>query len=154
MSPELEAILKQYPRHQRDKPPPLLVVFQATFCYIPQESFAALGSYLSLPNSKVYGVATFYDHYRFTARGKFHLRLCYGTSCHLTEHGKILETIHKALQLRPGEVSRDGAFSLELAPCMGACGMGPVLAVNDDYHTSMNPEAFLRLAESLKTFSF
>jgi NADH-quinone oxidoreductase subunit E len=153
MSPELETILHQYPRHQRDKLLPILDAVQEKYGYISEESLAAIGQYLNLPNSKIYGVATFYDHYRFVARGRFHLRLCYGTSCHLTEHGKILDTIYKSLQIRPGGLSRDGAFSLELAPCMGACGLGPVLAVNEDFHTGMTPESFLRLAESLKTFS-
>lgn len=153
MAIELESILTQYPRHQRDKLLPILHEVQQAYGYLSEESISGIGRYLGLPTSKIYGVATFYDHFRFSSKGKFHLQLCSGTSCHISEKGKLLETIEKSLLVKPGEVSRDNTFSLELAPCMGACGLGPVLAVNDEYHTQLTVDSFLKLAESLKSSS-
>lgn len=152
MTVELESILTQYPRHQRDKLLPILHEVQQAYGYLSEESVALIGQYLGLPTSKIYGVATFYDHFRFSSKGKIHLRLCRGTSCHLSDRGKLLETIENTLLVKPGEVSRDGAFSLELAPCMGACGLGPVLAVDDEFYTQVTIESFEKLAESLKSF--
>jgi len=153
MAEELEFILSQYPRHQRDKLLPILNEVQQAFGYISEASIAAIGQYLGLPTSKIYGVATFYDNFRFSSKGKFHLRLCRGTSCHIAVKTKLQETIEKTLAVRPGELSRDGLFSLELAPCMGACGLGPVLSVNEEYYTQLTIESFLKLADNLKSFS-
>lgn len=106
--------------------------------------------HLMLTASKIYGVATFYDHFRFSPKGEYHITVCKGTSCHLNEGDNLAEEIEKKLKIRAGQVSKDGMFSLESTSCMGACGTGPVISVNGVYHTKMSPSAVNALIDNLK----
>lgn len=134
----IEEILKEFPQIKRNALIPLLQAFQDEFGYISEEAIARIGLHLSLPTSKVYGLATFYNQFSFSPRGYYHVVLCNGTSCHMSGAGELLNEICKLLEIKDGETTRDGLFSLEVQSCIGACGQSPVMAVNGAYHSGIS----------------
>jgi len=116
---------------------PLLQAVQDEFGYISEEAIARIGSHLSLPTSKVYGLATFYNQFSFSPRGLYHISLCNGTACHMAGSGELYTELSKLLEISDGETTRDGLFSLEVQSCIGACGQSPVIAINDSYYSGI-----------------
>jgi NADH-quinone oxidoreductase subunit E len=134
----IDEILKQYPQIKRNALIPLLQAVQDEFGYISEEAVIRIGSHLSLPTSKVYGLATFYNQFSFSPRGSYHITLCNGSSCHMAGSGDLLSEVTKMLGIGDGETSRDGLFSLEVVSCIGSCGQSPVMAVNGAYHSEIS----------------
>ena len=135
---KIEEILEQFPQIKRNALIPLLQAFQDEFGYISEEAVSRIGEHLSLPTSKVYGLATFYNQFSFSPRGHFHIVLCNGSSCHMSGAGELLNEISKLLDIKDGETTRDGLFSLEVQSCMGACGQSPVLSIDGEYHSGIS----------------
>jgi NADH-quinone oxidoreductase subunit E len=131
-------ILNQFPQIKRNALIPLLQAVQDEFGYISEEAISRIGTHLSLPTSKIYGLATFYNQFSFAPRGYYHMVLCNGTSCHMSGSGELLSEISKLLEIKDGETTRDGLFSLEVQSCIGACGQSPLMAVNGDYHSGIS----------------
>jgi NADH-quinone oxidoreductase E subunit len=131
-------ILKQFPQIKRNALIPLLQAVQDEFGYISEEAISRIGEHLSLPGSKVYGLATFYNQFTFSPRGYYHVVLCNGSSCHLSGAEELVKEIGKLLEIKDGETTRDGLFSLEVQSCMGACGQSPVMAVNGEYYSGIS----------------
>lgn len=134
----IEEILEQFPQIKRNALIPLLQAFQDEFDFISEEAIYRIGEHLSLPTSKVYGLATFYNQFSFSPRGFYHVVLCNGTSCHMGGSGELLSEISKLLEIEDGETTRDGLFSLEVQSCIGACGQSPVMAVNGTYYSGIS----------------
>ncbi len=149
-SAELESILKEFPSIKRDSLIPMLQKVQAEFGYLSEESIAEISRSLNLPASKVYGLATFYNQFRFTPPGKYHLKICDGTSCHLEGSGSVIREIEKSLGISDGETSRDGLFSLEVLSCIGACGEGPVISVNETYYSKVDKSKIKEIISSIR----
>ena len=133
----LDEILRRFPQIKRNALIPLLQAVQDEFGYISEEAVSRIGSHLSLPTSKVYGLATFYNQFSFSPRGAYHISLCNGSACHLGGSGELFTELCKLLEIEDGETTRDGLFSLEVQSCIGACGQPPVMAVNDKYYSGM-----------------
>ena len=131
-------ILNRFPQIKRNALIPLLQAVQDEFGYISEEAISGIGAHLSLPTSKIYGLATFYNQFSFTPRGYYHMVLCNGTSCHMSGSGELLSEISKLLEIKDGETTRDGLFSLEVQSCIGACGQSPLMAVNGEYHSGIS----------------
>ena len=134
---KLEEILERYPRVKRNALVPILQAVQDAFGYIPEEAVHRIGTHLALPPSKVYGLATFYNQFTFSPKGKIHILVCNGSSCHLSGSGDLLDEITKWLGIGDGQTPRDGRFSLEIQSCIGACGHSPVLSLNGTYYTGV-----------------
>jgi NADH-quinone oxidoreductase subunit E len=147
---DLTDILARHPNAGRDALIPILQEVQDTFGYLSRETIGLVGGYLGLPTSKIYGVATFYNQFRFAALGKYHIQVCRGTACHVKGSASVLDDIKQILQLQPGETSRDGVFSLEVVACIGACGLAPVIKVNDEFHAEMTASKLDRVFKALK----
>jgi NADH-quinone oxidoreductase subunit E len=130
----IEEILERFPQIKRNALIPLLQAIQNEFGYISETAIARIGDHLSLPTSKVYGLATFYNQFSFSPRGKYHISICNGSSCHMGGAGELLSEITKMLEIKDGETTRDRLFSLEVQSCIGACGQSPVMAINDTYY--------------------
>lgn len=130
----LDQIIQRFPQIKRNALIPLLQAVQNEFGYISEEAIESIGAHLSLPSSKVYGLATFYNQFSFTPRGVYHILLCRGTACHLSGSAELMTEIRKLLEIGDGETTRDGLFSLEVQYCMGACGQSPVMAINGKYY--------------------
>jgi len=137
---KITKIIEKYPFVRRENLIPVLQDIQDEFGYLTEEAIRELGECLELPTSKIYSLATFYSKFRFVPKGKFHLKICRGTSCHLKGSTHLINLITERLNLKDGETTKDGNFSLEVVTCMGACDFGPVLAVNDKYYTSVDED--------------
>jgi len=134
---QIDAILEQFPQIKRNALIPLLQAIQDELGYISEEAIARIGSHLSLPTSKVYGLATFYNQFSFSPRGEYHIIVCNGSSCHMEGSGELVREITKILHIGDGETTRDRLFSLEVVSCLGACGQSPVMAVNGTYYAGV-----------------
>jgi len=130
----MDELLKKFPELSRDNLIPILQATQDQYGYLSEESLKKIAATLKLPASKVYGLSTFYNQFRFSPPGKFHIRVCHGTTCHMKEADLILKEIQKILLIGDGETSRDGIFSLEVLSCIGACGQAPVISINGKYY--------------------
>jgi iron-hydrogenase subunit gamma len=136
--PEVDKILENYPFVQRDDLIPILQEIQDEIGFLSEDAIVQVGKYLNIPTSKVYGLATFYNQFRFEAKGKYHIRICNGASCHANSNTLILNELQQKIGIESGEITKDGIFSFEETTCMGACGFGPVLAINDKYYTKVD----------------
>jgi NADH-quinone oxidoreductase E subunit len=136
----VEDILNKYTQAGRDSLIPLLQEVQDAQGYLSREAVALIGRKLNLPTAKIYGVATFYNQFRFEPLGKYHIQICRGTACHVKGSGTILDSLKRELKIDPGQSTRDGLFSLEVVACIGACGLAPVICVNGEFHAKLTAE--------------
>lgn len=135
---ELAEILKPNKRDRRF----LISLLQETqqkFGYLSEEVMLSLADFLGVPGSTVYGVATFYNQFRFTPLGRHQVKVCMGTACHLAGGQLVLETMSRELQIDVGGVTPDRAFSLERVACVGCCALAPVVVINGTVYPSMSP---------------
>ena len=137
---DIDDILQGYPDAGRDALIPILQAVQGRVGYLSSDVVVRIGEHLDLPASKIYGVATFYNQFRFQAPGRFHVQVCRGTACHVKGSAAVLEAIRKDLGIDPDQTTRDGLFSLEVVACIGACGLAPVISVNGEFHAGVSPE--------------
>lgn len=137
---DLETVLSQYPDPGREDLIPILQDAQEVMGHLSHEAIVRIAQHLALPASKVYGVATFYNQFRFQAPGRFHIQICRGTACHVKGSQGILAALKRELRIEPGQTSRDGMFSLEVVACVGACGLAPVIVINGRFHAGVRPE--------------
>jgi len=146
----VESVLKKHPGAGRDALIPILQEVQEDEGYISREAVAAIGRHLNLPTAKIYGVATFYNQFRFEPRGKYHFTVCRGTACHVKGSNLVLETAKKELNLQPGQTSRDRLFSLEVVACIGACGLSPVMNLNGEFYAKVTPQKLIKIIQECK----
>ncbi|HOW30118.1 MAG TPA: NAD(P)H-dependent oxidoreductase subunit E [Bacteroidales bacterium] len=135
---DIDVICSRYKKGSREALLPLLQEIQEEAGYLSEEAVVAVGRYVGLPSSKVYGISTFYDHFRFMPKGRYHLQVCGGTTCHIEGAVSLLREIEKLLKIRDGQVTRDGMFSLQVVNCMGACSKAPIIAINGEFHTVLS----------------
>jgi NADH-quinone oxidoreductase subunit E len=147
---DIEPIVNKYPAGRRDALIPLLQDVQTSQGYLSRDAVVRIGRHLRLPASKVYGVATFYNQFRFQPLGRYHIQVCRGTACHVKGSLSTLSTIQRTLNLKPGQTTRDGNFSLEVVACLGACGLAPVMAVNGEFHAGATAERVTKVLRTLK----
>ncbi|MDD3586646.1 MAG: NADH-quinone oxidoreductase subunit NuoE [Thermoguttaceae bacterium] len=146
----VKEVLSHYPNAGRDSLIPILQEIQETQGFLSREAVVLVGEYLKLPTSKIYGVATFYNQFRFTPKGRFHIQLCRGTACHVKGSAAVLEAMKRELKVAPGETTRDGLFSLEIVACIGACGLAPVINIDGNFHANMTTQAIPSLIKSYR----
>lgn len=145
---DTDLIVARYPDAGRDALIPILQEVQRCHGYLSRDAVVRVGRHLQLPVSKIYGVATFYNQFRFTPQGKFHIQVCRGTACHVRGSGAVLDAIRRELRVEPGETTRDGKFSLEVVACIGACGLAPVICINEQFHANLSSKKIPRLLET------
>lgn len=147
---EIEAILQKFPNNDRENLLPILQEIQKEEGYLSKQSVVKVGTYLKIPTSKVYAVSTFYDQFRFTPGAKYKICLCNGTACHMEDSKGLLKEFGKLLGIDAGQLTKDKLFSLETTPCMGACGMAPVIRINNSFHTGVSEEMLAEIIISIK----
>ena len=118
---------------------PVLEEAQVSLEYLPISVQKKIALELNLPLSRVYGVVTFYSFFTMTPRGKHTVRVCLGTACYVRGGKAIYETIEKQFGITEGETTPDRMFTLETVRCLGACGLGPVVVVDEDVHGRVKP---------------
>ena len=130
---------------------PIMQDIQAEYKYLSPEVLERIAEKLDLGVAKVYSVATFYENFSLEAKGKYIIKVCDGTACHVRKSQPIYTAIREYLELEDKQkTSADGLFTLETVACLGACGLAPVVTVNDKVHSKMTPELAIELLEELK----
>lgn len=128
----------------------ILQQIQMEYRYLPQDILTYVATALGRSPSEIYGVATFYSQFSLQPKGKYEIRLCDGTACHVRRSIPVLQAIRQKLKLAPGEsTTNDLRFSVETVSCLGACGLAPVVVINDDVHGQMTPERALKLVDEI-----
>ncbi|MBN2403197.1 MAG: NAD(P)H-dependent oxidoreductase subunit E [Spirochaetes bacterium] len=141
-TPEQVAKLNEIINKYKNKPGGLIPVLeeaQVALEYLPLPVQKKIAEGLNLPLSRVYGVVTFYSFFCMTPRGKHTVRVCLGTACYVRGGKAIHETIQKQFGIEDGETTADRLFTLETVRCLGACGLGPVVVVDEDVHGRVKP---------------
>jgi NADH-quinone oxidoreductase E subunit len=146
----VDAILQKHPRAGRDALIPILQEVQEKQGYLSREAVIRISKHLNLPTTKLYGVATFYNQFRFQPKGKYHFTVCRGTACHVKGSNRVLDMAQKILKLNPGQTSRDRLFSLETVACMGACGLSPVMNLNGEFYAKVTPQKLLQIIQECR----
>lgn len=146
----VEQILLKYSNAKRDALIPILQEVQNTCGFLSKEAVVQIGAHLNLPTSKIYGVSTFYNQFRFQPVGKHHVQVCRGTACHVKGSSSVYDRICRDLSISDGETSKDGLFSIEVVSCIGACGLAPVIAVNGNFHAKLSDDDATRIVKQYK----
>ncbi len=128
----LDELLKKHDRRGES----LLAILQdiqSAFNYVSEEHLPAVAAWIDVPLARVYAVATFYNAFSLDPKGKYVIKVCMGTACHVRGAPGIVEEVEMLLGIRRGETTADGKFTLETVNCIGACALGPVMVTNGDY---------------------
>jgi len=142
-------ILNDY-EYQENKLIPILREIQDEYRYLPEEVMTFVASSLDISPAKVFGVATFFEHFKLSPRGKYIIKICDGTACHVKGSMDIYKTIKKKIGLKDGnETTDDLLFTLETVSCLGACGLAPVMAINDRVYGQLTPEKTETIIEEI-----
>ena len=145
LNSEEEAILKDIKScmhkygKERGNLIPILQMVQEKMAYLPPATVAIVAEHLELPISDVYGVATFYNQFRFHPPGKNPVKVCLGTACHVRGGDIILENFERKLEIKEGQTTPDREFSVERVACVGCCALAPVAIVGEIVHGHMAP---------------
>lgn len=128
-----------------------LYIAQEQFGWLSDEALQRVADRLDLPVGKVKATASFYTMFKLEPQGKYRIQVCEGLSCYLVGGAEpIIEYVQKKLNLKPGETSADGKFTLEVVECLAACGSAPVMKVNDDLYEHLTYQDIDRLIENLE----
>jgi NADH:ubiquinone oxidoreductase subunit E len=145
----LDVMLKEY----REKPGaliPVLQIAQGIFGYLPEVALKRISLGLGKSYSEVAGVVTFYSFFTTVPRGKHLVRVCLGTACYVRGGNRVLDAVKQKLGIDVGETTADREFSLEVARCFGACGLAPVLTVDDEVHHRVKPAKIGNILEQYR----
>ncbi len=128
----------------------ILQQIQAEYRYLPQDILTYVATALGRSPSEIFGVATFYAQFSLEPKGKYEVRLCDGTACHVRRSIPVLQAIREKLGLAPGEqTTKDMRFSVETVSCLGACGLAPVVVINETVYPQMTPEAAVKMLNEI-----
>ena len=146
---KIDAIVEN---HKDNKPiVAILQDVQEEYRYIPREAFDYLAEKLDVSLAKLFSIATFYENFSLIPKGKYVIKICDGTACHVRKSIPILNALKIELKLADGEkTTEDLLFTVETVSCLGACGLAPVLTVNDKVYPAMTPEKAIELLQELK----
>lgn len=145
---EFSLIINSY-KHKKGVLIPLLQATQGIYGYLSKEAMKTIADSLRIPFSEVYGVATFYAQFRFKPRGKYLIKVCSGTACHVRGGSSILEDVENILGINNGETTEDMRFSIETVACLGACGLAPVVMINEESYGRLTTGDIKKIIEQL-----
>jgi len=128
----------------------ILEDIQEHYNYLPEEALVEVAKRLDIPTRDVYGVATFYHFFSLTPKGKHIITVCLGTACHVRGGERIVDTVSRELGIKVGKTTEDLKFTLETVNCLGACALGPVVVINNEYHGQMTKAKAVRLLKEIK----
>lgn len=126
---------------------PVLHEAQNIYGYLPIEVQEMISDGLDVPMSEIYGVVTFYTQFTTNPKGKYNIAVCLGTACYVKGSGTILDKIKEKLGIDVGECTPDGKYSIEATRCIGACGLAPVLTINDEVYGRLEPDDVYAILE-------
>ncbi len=120
---------------------------QSLYGYLPNAVMDEIAVRMSIPTAHIWGVATFYHYFNLNPPGKHTISVCLGTACYVKGAGQILDRIKDELKIDFGEVTEDGMFSLQPARCLGACGLAPVVMIDDKIHGDLTPDKMMEVLD-------
>lgn len=141
---ELDEILRKY-ESIKGALIPVLQETQHAYGYLSRDAIRYISEKMDIPASQIYGVVTFYSQFHLNPRGKNIIRVCQGTACHVRGAKAILTALEDILKVAPGGTTTDLKYTLETVACIGACGLAPVMMINDDTHGRLTPEAVTQI---------
>ena len=146
------AVKKAVGSYQKDKDMliQILLDLQSIFGWLPQEVLTEVSEQLEVPITQVYQIASYYKAFSLMPRGRHVIKVCMGTACQVRGSPQLLNIISAMLNMKPHETSKDMRFTLETVNCLGCCAMGPVVVVDEAYHTKPSPSDLRKLFESAK----
>lgn len=145
--------LKQIILDLKSKPGALIPILQSTqnlFGYIPRQAILIIAELTDEPLSKIYGVITFYSFFSLNPRGKYLIRVCLGTACYVGGAEEVLTALKQQLGVDVGGTTEDNLFSLEVGRCFGACGLAPIILINEDVHQWVKPSDVDKILKSYR----
>ena len=151
-NPQYKALKREIIRYRR-KPGPLIQVLhraQEIFGYLPPEVQFFVAKELNVPLSSVYGVVTFYNFFRTEPVARHIINICMGTACHVKGAANVAEALSKELGIKIGETTEDKMFTLSTARCFGACGLAPVMMINDEVYGKLTPEKAVEIVKKYR----
>lgn len=146
-----EKIFQDYQNASADDLIPILQDIQAEEGYLSETSVREVSDFLKLPSSRIFGVATFYNQFRFLPIGKYHISVCRGTACHVLGSATVLQELEKILKIKAGQTTRDGLFSIEVVACIGACGLAPVISINGEFYAKVNKNSLKDIIDEYRS---
>ena len=141
-----EAIAKH--KGERGAVMPVLQEAMNIFGYVPQDVQEMIADGLGVSLSEVFGVATFYSQFSLTPKGEHRISVCLGTACYVKGSDKILEAVENKLGIKSGQCTLDGKFSIDACRCVGACGLAPVMTIDDDVYGKITPDQVGKILDS------
>lgn len=149
-SARIQEVLSRYPDATEDHLITLLQEVQDACGYLSRDAILSIGRHIDVPASKIYGVATFYNQFRFYPLGRVHIQICRGTACHVKGSKAVLDAITRELGIPAGATTPDGVFSYETLACIGACGLAPAIMVNGELRAKVTPESIPTLLQEYR----
>jgi len=129
---------------------PILQAIQEEYRYLPEKILTFIAITLKIPPAKVYGVATFYSHFALEPKGRYVIKVCDGTACHVRNSNPLIDAIREKLSLTETKNTTDDMmFTFETVSCLGACGLAPVVVVNEEVHSLMTPDKTVTMIDSI-----
>jgi NADH-quinone oxidoreductase subunit E len=130
---------------------PLLQAAQDTYGFIPETAIDQISEIVGIPSAEIYGVITFYSQFRLKPLGKYLIKICDGTACHVNGSERIAGTIEDELQISGNDTTEDGLFTLQKVACLGCCSLSPVIMINDETYGRLTPKKIQQLLKEYKT---
>lgn len=128
----------------------LLQDITESYGYLPAPVLEEISETLNVPLSHLYSLATFYTSFRLEPMGKHHCSICVGTACHVRGASFVVEAVERELKIKAGETTADGNFTVETVNCLGACALGPLVVIDEDYHGKMDQPKVAKLLHKYK----
>jgi len=129
---------------------PILQEVQKEYGYLSEENIGIISGSLNIPQSEIYGVATFYTQFKLTPSGKYIIKVCHGTACHVGGANILDEMLKSVLGISIGETTEDGLFTVQSVACLGCCSLAPVVMINDTTYGKLNNEKLSKIIEEYK----
>ncbi|MDR3313415.1 MAG: NAD(P)H-dependent oxidoreductase subunit E [Oscillospiraceae bacterium] len=146
---QLGAVIAQY-KHDPSQLMTVMQKAQVIYGYLPYEVQVMIADGMDLPLERVYGVSTFYAQFALSPAGKYSISVCLGTACYVKGAQGILDRITELLGIAPGGCTEDGLFSLDACRCIGACGLAPVMMINDEVYGNLAPDQVAPILEKYR----
>jgi NADH-quinone oxidoreductase subunit E len=156
MTPEIEGLFAEIQKRftgREDELIPMLQNVQRELGYLPEQALLEIARLIRVPAARVYGTATFYAQFRLQPVGKYIVKVCRGTACHVKGSDRILEDIQNHLRVTPGQTTTDRLFTLETVACFGSCALAPIVVVNNIVYGNIDRSKTLRLLDDIRAAS-
>ncbi len=147
MDKQLDQLLEKY-KDMKGNTIAILQGVQNLYKYLPEKALLRVSEYNNIPLSDLYGVATFYSQFKFNKPGKFQIKVCHGTACHINNAVRVSEVTEEELKIKPGETTEDGKFSLDDVACLGCCSLAPVIMINEQVYGSLDDKKIRKVLKS------